>query len=59
MSRTQLRLTDIYSLTEINFGEALMEAERLDAHLESTGQTVGPLHGVPISFKVGTMARLY
>lgn len=31
--------------------EALVEAGRLDEILASTGQTVGPLHGVPVSVK--------
>jgi amidase len=39
-------------LTEINFEEALAEAERLDLHLEATGKVVGPLHGIPIAVKV-------
>ncbi|KAK4466327.1 putative acetamidase [Cladorrhinum samala] len=31
--------------------EALARAKELDEHLEKTGRTVGPLHGVPISVK--------
>ncbi|GME48661.1 Amidase [Neofusicoccum parvum] len=31
--------------------EALERAKALDDHLERTGKTVGPLHGVPISIK--------
>lgn len=30
---------------------ALNEADRLDEHLQRTGKTIGPLHGVPISLK--------
>ena len=37
--------------TEIFFQEALAEAERLDDVLRRTGQTVGPLHGLPVSVK--------
>jgi amidase len=40
------------SLTEINFEEALAEAERLDKHMKETGKVVGPLHGIPFSVKV-------
>lgn len=38
-------------LTEWFLDEATERAKSLDAHLASTGQTVGPLHGVPISIK--------
>ncbi|KAL4898744.1 amidase signature domain-containing protein [Aspergillus ambiguus] len=38
-------------LTEIMFDEAISHAESLDNHLESTGKVVGPLHGLPITFK--------
>ncbi|KAH9951542.1 general amidase [Amylocystis lapponica] len=38
-------------LTEIFFDRALARATELDAHLKATGQTVGPLHGLPISLK--------
>jgi Asp-tRNA(Asn)/Glu-tRNA(Gln) amidotransferase A subunit family amidase len=44
-------------LTEINFEAAVAQAARLDAHLESTGQVVGPLHGIPISVKVSHTQR--
>lgn len=37
--------------TEIFIEEALQEARRLDDVLKSTGKTVGPLHGLPISVK--------
>ena len=30
---------------------ALKEADRLDQHLAKTGNTVGPLHGIPVSLK--------
>lgn len=39
-------------LTEIMFAEAIAEAEKLDAEYERTGKTVGPLHGLPMTFKV-------
>ncbi|PSK59228.1 Fatty-acid amide hydrolase 1 [Elsinoe australis] len=31
--------------------EAIARAKQLDEHLERTGKTVGPLHGVPVSIK--------
>ncbi|KAG5929163.1 hypothetical protein E4U53_002516 [Claviceps sorghi] len=38
-------------LTEWFLPEALEHAQKLDEHLASTGTTVGPFHGVPISVK--------
>ncbi|RSL83432.1 hypothetical protein CEP52_016712 [Fusarium oligoseptatum] len=38
-------------ISEWFMSEAIEQAKSLDAHLEKTGQTVGPLHGVPISLK--------
>lgn len=38
-------------LTEICFEDALKRARELDEHMETTGQVVGPLHGVPVSIK--------
>ncbi|OCF78787.1 hypothetical protein I204_00731 [Kwoniella mangroviensis CBS 8886] len=38
-------------LTEMFMAEALERAKWLDEHLEKTGETVGPLHGLPISIK--------
>ncbi|KZS93299.1 amidase [Sistotremastrum niveocremeum HHB9708] len=38
-------------LTEIFFDEALAQAAELDRHLQETGKTVGPLHGLPVSIK--------
>ncbi|KAF2083518.1 fatty-acid amide hydrolase [Saccharata proteae CBS 121410] len=38
-------------LSETLFDAALEYARSLDAHLASTGQPVGPLHGLPISIK--------
>ncbi|GAB1210164.1 hypothetical protein APSETT445_008954 [Aspergillus pseudonomiae] len=40
-------------LTETFFDVALTRAKALDEHLASTGKTVGPLHGLPISLKDG------
>lgn len=40
-------------LVELFEDEALERAEQLDAHLEREGTVVGPLHGVPVSIKVG------
>lgn len=38
-------------LTEILFSSALETAHQHDAHLQSTGTVLGPLHGIPISVK--------
>lgn len=38
-------------LTEVLFESALEQAKQLDHHLAHTGQTVGPLHGLPVSLK--------
>ncbi|XXH01436.1 hypothetical protein Hte_007796 [Hypoxylon texense] len=38
-------------LHEIFFSDAINAAEKLDAHLANTGETVGPLHGLPVSLK--------
>ncbi|CCO32839.1 hypothetical protein BN14_06902 [Rhizoctonia solani AG-1 IB] len=38
-------------LTEVMFDLALTRAKELDAHISTTGQVVGPLHGVPVSIK--------
>lgn len=37
--------------TEIFFEEAFTAARELDSHLATTGTTVGPLHGLPVSIK--------
>ncbi|KAG5364766.1 putative amidase [Yarrowia sp. E02] len=38
-------------LTELLPHEALKTAQKLDEHLKTTGKTVGPLHGLPVSVK--------
>ncbi|KAK5997451.1 Putative amidase [Cladobotryum mycophilum] len=38
-------------LTEWFMDEAIETARALDEHLATTGETVGPLHGVPVSIK--------
>ncbi|KAF7532052.1 hypothetical protein G7054_g8315 [Neopestalotiopsis clavispora] len=38
-------------LSEICFDRAIEDAKAIDQHLEKTGHTVGPLHGLPISIK--------
>ncbi|KAJ5758488.1 Amidase [Penicillium odoratum] len=40
-----------HCLTETFFDQALQRAKELDEHLQSTGKPIGPLHGLPISFK--------
>lgn len=37
--------------TEIFFEDAFTSAQELDNHLATTGKTVGPLHGLPVSIK--------
>ncbi|OKL59169.1 hypothetical protein UA08_05808 [Talaromyces atroroseus] len=37
--------------TEIFFEDAFARAKLLDDHLQRTGRTVGPLHGLPVSIK--------
>jgi amidase len=46
------------NLTEIMFLDAIEDAKRLDAHFKETGKTVGPLHGLPMTFKVSELHRL-
>ncbi|KUJ16989.1 amidase [Mollisia scopiformis] len=41
----------INCLTEIYFDEALSRAKSLDEYFKKEGKVVGPLHGLPISFK--------
>lgn len=43
------------NLTEIGFSDAIEDAKRLDATFKATGKTVGPLHGLPMTFKVRRM----
>lgn len=38
-------------LSETLFDDALKTAKFLDDHLNQTGETVGPLHGLPVSLK--------
>jgi amidase len=38
-------------LTEVAFAEALATAKALDDHYTTTGKVIGPLHGVPMTFK--------
>jgi amidase len=38
-------------LSEIFIDDAFIRARALDEHLEKTGETVGPLHGLPVSIK--------
>ncbi|EHK20042.1 uncharacterized protein TRIVIDRAFT_47782 [Trichoderma virens Gv29-8] len=44
------QLTDC--LTEWFMDDAIEQAKHLDEYLQSTGKTIGPLHGVPISVKI-------
>lgn len=38
-------------LTEVLLDEAFLRARELDQYLETTGNVVGPLHGLPVSIK--------
>jgi len=38
-------------LTEVFFEEAFVRARELDQYLETTGNVIGPLHGLPVSIK--------
>lgn len=40
------------TLTEIMFQDAIEDAKRLDVYFRETGKTIGPLHGLPMTFKV-------
>lgn len=40
------------NLTEIMFLDAIEDAKNLDMCFKETGKTVGPLHGLPMTFKV-------
>ena len=40
-----------YSVTEIYFEQGLKIAQALDAYYAKHKKTIGPLHGLPISFK--------
>jgi len=40
------------NLTEIMFSDAIEDAKKLDAYFKETGRTIGPLHGLPMTFKV-------
>lgn len=42
----------INPLMDMDFEGAMQTAKELDDHLASKGTVVGPLHGLPISFKV-------
>ncbi|RDL36882.1 uncharacterized protein BP5553_06234 [Venustampulla echinocandica] len=44
-------------LMDIDFVGAMQRAKELDEHLASTGEVVGPLHGLPISFKDLTQVK--
>ncbi|TVY56190.1 Acetamidase [Lachnellula cervina] len=39
------------TLTEIMFQDAIEDAKRLDVYFRETGKTIGPLHGLPMTFK--------
>lgn len=49
--RAEIARTFVNCVTEVNYAAAISRAQELDDHLKSTGKTVGPLHGLPISVK--------
>lgn len=44
-------------LTEVFFEDALAQAKVLDAYMDQTGKTIGPLHGLPVSVKDHIMIK--
>jgi amidase len=48
----------INCLMDIDFDRAIERAKELDEHLASTGELVGPLHGLPVSLKVRFIGNL-
>lgn len=46
------------NLTEIMFADAIEDAKSLDKIFQQTGKTVGPLHGLPMTFKVRRLRHL-
>lgn len=51
IKRASLATQLVNCCTEIMATEALCRARELDRHLRETGSVVGPLHGLPMSFK--------
>jgi amidase len=47
------------NLTEIMFLDAIEDAKKLDRTFIETGKTVGPLHGLPMTFKVGRVGATF
>ena len=45
-------------LTEIMFLDAIEAAKKLDEEYKKTGKTVGPLHGIPMTFKVRNSVKM-
>lgn len=38
-------------MLDICFSDAIERADELDAHFKKTGKVIGPLHGLPVTFK--------
>ena len=38
-------------MTEVFFGDAVHEADKLDQYYQQHGELIGPLHGVPVTLK--------
>ncbi len=47
------------NLTEIMFLDAIEDAKKLDVYFKENGKTVGPLHGLPMTFKVCTCVFVF
>ena len=52
--RAALAQQAVSCLADYFFEEGLARAKELDVYYEQQGKLVGPLHGLPISVKVGT-----
>lgn len=51
MNRLLIAVSQTNFVTEFLSDEALARADELDAHFASTGNLIGPLHGIPMSVK--------